>query len=105
MYDDARRALAEAAGKPFAMVLWTVDMHSPYRDGDGPNDWNAEFFPPDVRGNPDRESAFQTYLKGIWPPGQVHRTFGRRPRGAELSMTPSLPSLATMENRSAITAC
>ncbi len=65
MFQDARRAVASAGESPFALFVWTVDSHAPYRDGDGP-DWDVRKFPPIVRGHAERESAFRSYLKAIW---------------------------------------
>jgi hypothetical protein len=66
MFADVLRAVREPHAGPFAILAWAYDTHFPYRDGDGPDAWDATYFPPFVRSDQVHESRFRRYLKAIW---------------------------------------
>src|SRR5207253_6768378 len=66
MFADARRAIREERGNRFALFLWNYESHAPYVDGEGPDDWPGEHFPPVVRGDAEWEPRFRRYLRTIW---------------------------------------
>ena len=66
MFADATRALGEAGGDRFAMILWNNDTHFPYLEGPGPDDWLAEHMPPAARGSAFWEPKYRSYLRAVW---------------------------------------
>jgi arylsulfatase A-like enzyme len=65
-FADVRRAVRTFRDRKFALWVWTYDTHNPYFDGPGPKSFPSEHFPAAVAGRPDKEAAFQTYLRAVW---------------------------------------
>jgi arylsulfatase A-like enzyme len=64
-FDDARRALRDARGHKFYLMLWNYETHYPYYPGAGPS-FDRRRFPEALAHMPDRQQDFQDHLKGIW---------------------------------------
>jgi arylsulfatase A-like enzyme len=64
-FDDARRALRDARGHKFYLMIWNYETHYPYYPGAGPH-FDRRLFPPSLAKLPDRQDDFDAYLQSIW---------------------------------------
>jgi arylsulfatase A-like enzyme len=65
-FADARRALREAAGQKFFLMIWNYATHVPYWPRGGPEAFPEKHFPPVARSDPDKKASFQAYLRSLW---------------------------------------
>ena len=64
-FADARRALRDARGHKFYLMLWNYETHYPYYPGAGPPGIDTKHFPAALRSQ-DQQRDFHDYLNGIW---------------------------------------
>jgi lipoteichoic acid synthase len=65
VFDDARRALHDAKGHKFYIMIWNYETHYPYYPGPGP-DFDRSRFPESLAKLPDRQQDFHDHLRAIW---------------------------------------
>jgi phosphoglycerol transferase MdoB-like AlkP superfamily enzyme len=65
VFADARRALHDAKGYKFYMMIWNYETHYPYYPGPGP-DFDRSRFPESLARLPDRQQDFHDHLRAIW---------------------------------------
>src|SRR5262249_44072808 len=73
MFRDASRCLQEVKGQKFFMMMWGYETHSPYPEGEGPQEWAEEYYPADMARDDFRKGQIRRYLRCIW---RVDRMIG-----------------------------
>jgi lipoteichoic acid synthase len=67
LFADAKRALHDAKGQKFFLMLWNYGTHWPYTpEGDTPLTFDERLFPAAIRNDPEKKDEFVKFLQSIY---------------------------------------